>query len=192
MEALNIQIAFFHFQSEAKHQVLKVFAWEVGTVQPMHCRCIFAFYSLSFLLESLIKFIKDTTGFLHYGRARTESINFSFVPNKMERGNDRSDASWQTLIWFWKSVSWVKILSAPSVFINEKQIQAGNWESWIYPVFLLTQDLLCWKGCCHTERLCRAFSFCSFLGLSLGLLPNSTTAYLLICHPTHPAVLATS
>lgn len=106
METLNIQIAFFHFQSEVKHQVLKVFTWEVGTVQPMHCRCIFAYYNLSFLLERLIKFIKDTTGLLHCGRARIESINLRFVPNKMERGNDRSDALWQTLIWFWKSVRW--------------------------------------------------------------------------------------
>lgn len=92
--------SFFHFQSEVKHQVLKVFTWEVGTVQPMHCRCIFAYYNLSFLLERLIKFIKDTTELLHYGKARIESINLRFVPNKMERGNDRSDALWQTLIWF--------------------------------------------------------------------------------------------
>jgi len=66
----------------------------------MYCRFIFAYYNLSFLLERLIKLIKYTTGLLHFGRARIESINFGFVPNKMERGNDRSDASWQTLISF--------------------------------------------------------------------------------------------
>lgn len=67
METLYIQIAFFHFQSEVR-QVLKVFTWEVSTVQPMHWRCIFAYYNFSFLLERLIKFIKDTIGLLHNGR----------------------------------------------------------------------------------------------------------------------------
>lgn len=40
---LIIQMAFGHFQSEAKHPVLTAFTWEGGTVQPMPCRCVFAY-----------------------------------------------------------------------------------------------------------------------------------------------------
>lgn len=82
------------------------------SVHMAHCygaarRCIFACYNLSCLLERLIKFIKDTAGLLLYGRARIQTINFRFVPSRKKSGNVRSDAAWQTWIWFWKLVSWI-------------------------------------------------------------------------------------
>lgn len=157
-----------------EHQILKVFMWDIGTVQAMHCRCIFVYYHLSFLLERLIRFIKDTTGLLHCGRAKTESIHFSFVPNKMERGSDRSDASWQTLICFENQsssdsfrpiciVKWETGSGRQGGVVNTSSFSA-------YPGFAVLEGLLS-----HRQTLQGIFLLC-FLGLSYSLLPNSAAA----------------
>lgn len=52
--------------------------------------------------------------------------------------------------WFGFENQPLKILSALSVCINEKNIQPGNWESCTHPGWLLTQESFCWKGCYHT------------------------------------------
>lgn len=97
MKTLSIQITFLSISKYSNYD--KVCSWSSAACALQVYLCLL---QPRLTARELNYLTKDTTnkGLLHYGRARIESIAISFVPNKMERGSDRSNALWQTLIWF--------------------------------------------------------------------------------------------